>query len=125
MTPEQVEVLKRYAEDSHPFECCGVIGNDGAVLLCGNAAKNKATAFSIPQRELQLVERAHGIGGIWHSHVDAPSGPSSADLAQAHYFGLPYIIVTVRRGVAREVREYVLEGTPESKRFRVVTGHGQ
>lgn len=122
MTPEQLLLVKHYAEDAHPFECCGVVGWDGAVVPCDNAAADRTKAFLITGRDLKRVELEHGgIFGIFHSHIDASAWPSSADAAQAPV-GVPYFIVVVRRGIAREVREYILG---PDRRFRPVTAYGK
>jgi proteasome lid subunit RPN8/RPN11 len=113
----QVAKICMYAEQASPFECCGIIGEDGRVLPCGNVARFPTHQFEIAPRDLAFIKLKHGIAGIYHSHLNCGPAPSAADLQRAEYYDLPYYIVSVRLGTARDLSAHVLAGPPDKKRF--------
>jgi proteasome lid subunit RPN8/RPN11 len=98
--------IAHQAENSVPFECCGIITGDGFVVPCMNAAKDRTQSFSMLSNEVNRIARRHGIAGYYHSHVGAPAIPSSSDSAGGSYPGKLYVIASVIQGVCREVRVY-------------------
>ena len=110
--------IKRHAEEAYPRECCGVI-TETKTIRCTNASNQPYKNWFIDWRELsRIVERGHLIRGYYHSHVDAPAIPSKNDLLNIHApSGTKYVIVSVIRGEAKDLRYYTLTGSGEHKQF--------
>lgn len=131
ITPVDYYLIRRHGQEAYPYECCGILagsfGGDGRtvylVLRCSNAAKSQRTSYEIDPRELiraqrQARERGFDIVGFYHSHPDHPPQWSPTDLAEAHWIGCSYLIVTVENGKAAETRSFMLTGRlEEDKRF--------
>jgi proteasome lid subunit RPN8/RPN11 len=120
---EQWEQLRRHGERAYPRECCGVLvgGPDEAgqrgvrrVVRCANASPEaQERHYRLSPRDLVRVQRAVRAGGLaivgfFHSHPDHPARWSSADLAEAHWTGCSYVIISVEAGRAAETRSYLL-----------------
>lgn len=56
--------------------------------------------------EREAGKRGLGVWGYYHSHPDHPAVPSSFDLEHAPFVEWTYIIVSVREGVATELRAW-------------------
>ena len=110
-------VLKRYALDSYPNECCGLlIGTDAANgdLAVDEIAPSRnldaaggARAFEVdPALILAWQKATRGTGrrilGHYHSHPDEPAAPSATDLARAWEPGQVWLIMTVLGGLPAE-----------------------
>jgi proteasome lid subunit RPN8/RPN11 len=63
-------------------------------------------------------EEGLDVVGIWHSHPDHPARPSATDLERA-WEGWAYVIVSVGRDGARDLRSWWLAG-PEFREQTVV-----
>lgn len=112
LSHEQVDQIKHYAEDTWPFEACGIIGCGGQIIAAPNVARDRTNAFLITGKTFHELKAMYGCDGIWHSHINRPPVPSAADLEQLSIYGVSYIIVGVYRGVARHVRAYIAETQP-------------
>jgi proteasome lid subunit RPN8/RPN11 len=127
---EILEKIRSHAKEEYPNECCGVLlGNAAenvvkAAVLCQNV-RSEQTRYEIDARELVRIQRearenGHEIVGFYHSHPDHPATWSATDLAEAHWIGCSYVIVSVNEGEAAEVRSFRLSGRlEEDKRFEV------
>ena len=87
-------VLKRairtHADSEHPKECCGVIV-EGKYYQCRNVASNSDGEAQIHPDDIREFDGK--IEAYVHSHPNASSRASQADLVQMEFFGKPYIIV--------------------------------
>jgi proteasome lid subunit RPN8/RPN11 len=122
--------VRAHGERAYPLEACGVLaGRAGAdcrevhlVVECGNARLDSPRdRYQIAPQELiaaQKQARAAGleIVGFYHSHPDAKPHWSATDLAEAHWLGCSYVIVSVRQGRAEETASFVLTGTSEEEK---------
>lgn len=128
MAEEHLEKLKRHGQEDYPLECCGALmgrivnGRNvvEAVVRCSNV-KAEPTRYEIDPRELVNIQREarkHGreIVGFYHSHPDHPCMWSETDLAEAHWIGCSYVIVSVNRGKAAEVKSFRLTGRVEEEK---------
>lgn len=121
---ERIEEIKRHGEQTFPYECCGLLvgkfNGDGEkevleTFPIENAREAEAqhNRSLIPPKDLMQGEKyARGKGlevvGNYHSHPDHPARPSEFDLEHA----LPvwsYIIVSVMKGSAEDVRSWEME----------------
>jgi proteasome lid subunit RPN8/RPN11 len=118
-----LELIKAYAVESYPNECCGFLlgrhlGGDKEVLSTLPASnsredREKYHRFLItPEQFLQgekfAKERNMEVIGFYHSHPEAEARPSAYDLEH----GWPwysYVIVSVRKNMAEEVTSWVME----------------
>jgi proteasome lid subunit RPN8/RPN11 len=122
-------IVEEHAVRAYPRESCGVLlGAQSSVreaIPCTNEITDRADRYRIPAAELiaaQKHARAQGLDiiGFYHSHPDHPAQPSSTDLAEAHWFGCLYAIVSVVNGMAREIRAFQLQGDEQHKYFSEV-----
>jgi len=116
--------IRQHGEADYPYECCGlVLGRFGdgerrtAVTLhpISNAREEaaKRNRFLIRPLEFAAGEkaaRATGLDvvGIYHSHPDHPAVPSGFDTEHAWPL-YSYLIVSVEKGVAVDLRSWLLE----------------
>jgi proteasome lid subunit RPN8/RPN11 len=131
LSRKQFGQLHLLAQRTYPHECCGVLlGRDQMVIEvvpCTNEVTERSDRYRIPPMELiaaQKRARAQGqdIIGFYHSHPDHPPEPSTTDIAEAHWFGCVYIIISisVQQAMAGQMRAFVLEGNEQQKRFSEV-----
>ena len=121
LTQTQVDFIRRHAEAAYPEECCGVILGklDGDMKTASEieAIENsfdgsKQNRFLItPQTYLRLEKRGRAKGleilGFYHSHPDSAACPSEYDREHAWPW-FSYMIVSVRSGNAKDVRNWCL-----------------
>lgn len=118
---EIFEEIKLHAEKTYPEECCGIlIGKLGGlqkfvfeILKVENSKESERERRYLikPQdyinAEKYAREKGYDIIGFYHSHPDHPALPSDYDRDHAFPF-LSYIIVSVEKGKAGEVKSWVL-----------------
>jgi proteasome lid subunit RPN8/RPN11 len=127
--PEHDKAIREHGERDYPHECCGLlIGrfSDGLkvvseVFPISNAREeeHKRNRFLIHPEELQrgeqhASERDLDVVGFYHSHPDVEARPSTYDLEHA-WPTYSYVIVSVCKGNAREVRSWELK--PDRSQF--------
>jgi proteasome lid subunit RPN8/RPN11 len=112
---ESLAQIKKWAEDSYPYEACGVLigsvrAGEKSVTRVVPAENRRADSAhnrylidpeTIHRLELELRDSGAGILGFFHSHPDAPANPSDYDLQHAWPW-YSYLIVSVAEGRARE-----------------------
>lgn len=121
---KQVNEIKNHGKKTFPYECCGLLigkfNSDGEkevfeILPIENARETEAkhnrsliTPLNLMRGEKYAREKNLDVVGNYHSHPDHPARPSDFDLEHA----LPvwsYIIVSVMKGVAKDVRSWEME----------------
>jgi proteasome lid subunit RPN8/RPN11 len=112
LDPAVLVDIARAASTAYPFEGCGALlgerGHARVMLPLPNTEKDRPRVrFEVsPQDYLRVEREAEGRGllllGFWHSHPDHPASPSATDLSCA-WVGLLTVIVSVRKGQAREI----------------------
>lgn len=119
---EDLEQMKKIAEEAYPFECCGVIvGTESGgiktveeVIPAENhrtdSPENRylITADFMREVELRLNNTNSSIVGFFHSHPDVPARPSAYDKEHAWPW-YAYVIVSVCKGRAVEVFNWKLK----------------
>lgn len=128
---QNLKTIEQHAEETYPNEGCGALlgrvsGDENVVedvVRCANVRASSRTRYEINPRELVRIQRearqqGQEIIGFYHSHPDHPAMWSRTDLAEAHWIGCSYVIVSVNEGKAVEVKSYRLAGrVEEDKRF--------
>lgn len=97
MTPDTIAAINAHAEASYPRECCGilcVVKGRERYIPCTNTAQG-TEHFILPAEEYAAAEELGEIVAIVHSHPDASSEPSQADLVACEASGLQWHIVRV------------------------------
>lgn len=101
-----VDEVKLQAEDAVPFECCGLICEDGTLVPCENTAKDRTQHFYIAPAELRKASRGRSIVGVYHSHVGASAYVSHMDRAGMTFNGLYLVAATGKDGACKEVKAW-------------------
>jgi len=127
-----LDQLRRHGEATYPHECCGVLLGAfdpaggrvvRAVAECGNTRTDSPrNRYQIGSAELvriqsEAVLAGHEIVGFYHSHPDHPAQWSATDLAQAHWTGCSYVIISVEKWRAVQTNSFLLLGQDEARRF--------
>jgi proteasome lid subunit RPN8/RPN11 len=133
----QMEAIRQHATQDYPFECCGVLlgkaeGNAKQVtelealknlrhdvrraqeLLpvddpVRETERNRFLIDPLDQLRVEKSARARGLAvlGYYHSHPDQPARPSIYDREHA-WPRYSYVIVSVERGIAKDLTCWVL-----------------
>jgi proteasome lid subunit RPN8/RPN11 len=115
------DAIRVHGAETYPHECCGaLIGRfeDGAhvvtslVPLPNTTEEGPRRRFLVRPVDYRVAEnRAAELGrqllGFYHSHPDHPARPSQYDLDHA-WPTFAYVIVSVQRGVGREMTVWFL-----------------
>jgi proteasome lid subunit RPN8/RPN11 len=120
---DQVSAIENHGEHDYPYECCGLLlgrfvdgqKTVGEVYPISNAREEaaKRNRFLIRPDELLRGERyaeqqGLEVVGFYHSHPDCEAEPSRYDLEHA-WPTYSYIIVSVREGVAVDLKSWELK----------------
>src|SRR5262245_28691324 len=110
--------IRHHGQETYPHECCGaLVGSDGhvtaAVALPNTTEEGPRRRFLVRPSDYRLAEQsASNLGGellgFYHSHPDHPARPSQYDLDHA-WRNVPYVIVEVATGVARDMTVWFLK----------------
>ncbi len=126
------DLLASLAEATPHEEVCGFVVEDsrgrlGVVPMPNRAAEGRRDGFLVdPAAHLVLARRLRAEGGriaaVFHSHVDGPARLSARDLEGAVDGGAPLlpgvdqIVIGLRSGKVREIREFTWNGACFSPR---------
>lgn len=106
MQKRLIKAFSAHAADAYPGEACGLViqqGKSKKYIRCTNSAADRTEQFRIPPEEYAAAEDLGEIVGVFHSHPDATSRPSPADLAMCFASSLPWWILSWPEGDFREV----------------------
>jgi proteasome lid subunit RPN8/RPN11 len=120
---ECAESIRAHGAETYPHECCGALfGRDGSeekpreitdvFRLVNQRDDSPENRFSVSTKDVVAAEReadARGLSvvGWYHSHPDHPARPSEFDREHAWPW-YSYIIVSVQKGRAQEMRSWQL-----------------
>lgn len=123
MIPRHSVAIERHAEAAYPEECCGVlIGRPLSeakghlveqILPARNEREDSRRDRFVISPEVVLAAhkqaraKSQEVIGYYHSHPDHPARPSDFDREHA-WPGVSYLIVSVARGKAAEVKSWRL-----------------
>lgn len=96
--------VRAHAADDYPREACGLIlaiGRKHEYVRCNNTAVDATEEFRIAPEDYAAAEDRGQIVAIVHSHPDATSRPSNADIAMCNASGLPWYILSWPEGDLR------------------------
>ncbi len=120
--PRHIDVIRQLGVESHPHECCGLLGgrvdNGRKIVLEVIPAENQRSdsprnRFLISpdffrRTNQDLEDRGLQILGFFHSHPDCPATPSEYDREHAWPW-YSYAIVSVFAGESREFLSWTLK----------------
>ncbi|HEX4946719.1 MAG TPA: M67 family metallopeptidase [Blastocatellia bacterium] len=122
LTQEHLDQIRRHGERTFPEECGGLLLGmlDGETrvihetLPLENIRKDsrhnrvELSPLDYAKAEREATKRGLGVWGYYHSHPNHPAIPSGFDLEHAPFIEWSYLIVSVRDGVAQEVRAWTV-----------------
>lgn len=98
MKKETINAASEHALSCYPRESCGLVivrrGKE-RYIGCTNRATTKSEHFKISGHDFAAAEDLGKVTGIVHSHPDAPSDPSDADLVACEESRVPWHIIAV------------------------------
>lgn len=120
---DQLEEIKRHGEREYPHECCGLligcIEDEGRTRVVSETYAVRNSWEASPQHDRMLIapidyaraereagKKGLGVVGDYHSHPDHPAVPSQFDLEHSPWATMSYIVVSVRKGRAVELRSW-------------------
>jgi proteasome lid subunit RPN8/RPN11 len=133
LSAKHLEEIGRHAEREYPHECCGLLvgriedeGRTRVVLEIypvSNAWEETGerghrmliSPTDYMRAERLFSERGLGVVGDYHSHPDHPAVPSQFDLDHAPWPTMSYIVVSVLKGRAADLRSWEMDA--ERTRF--------
>jgi proteasome lid subunit RPN8/RPN11 len=98
--------IREHAASCYPAECCGLlikIGRAQKYLPCANTATDPNEEFRISPEAYATAEDQGEIIAVVHSHPDATSRPSNADVAMCNASGLTWYILSWPEGDLRQL----------------------
>jgi proteasome lid subunit RPN8/RPN11 len=130
LSQEDLDLIRRDGALNYPDECCGFLFGLSPALKSGEQAdearvvtevqpigneqnENRARRFLISPEQFRKAENyARVLGlellGFYHTHPDHPAVPSEFDREHALPF-YSYVILSVRKGEAAELRSWQLD----------------
>ncbi len=99
MDDKIIQALTDHAEQCFPEECCGLVVDNGGVLLyvpCDNQSPTPLQSFLIdPRVYLKWVDR---LVFVAHSHPNRSAAPSQADKGSCERANVPFLILSYPTG---------------------------
>lgn len=122
LNSEQIEAIRKHGEQTFPEECggllLGVVENGVRVIrevmplanVRQDSRHNRVelSPLDYARAERDAARKDLGVWGYYHSHPDHPAIPSGFDLDHAPFIEWSYVIVSVRAGMAQEVRAWTV-----------------
>lgn len=101
-----IDAIRAHAAADYPAECCGLvvqIAGRPRYIPCRNLSDQPGDRFELSPEDYAAAEDLGEIVGIVHSHPDATSRPSDADMAMCNASGLPWWIISYPEGDLRRL----------------------
>ena len=114
LSRDQAKALITHAQEEAPNECCGLLaGRNGRVerVYPGtNVDHSPYTYLMDPKEQLAAFKEMEAAGldlvGIYHSHTHTAAYPSRTDVAKAFYPDALYVIVSLAKRDAPDIRAF-------------------
>src|SRR5947209_8809162 len=114
LSRDQAKALITHAQEEAPNECCGLLaGRNGRVerVYPGtNVDHSPYTYLMDPKEQLAAFKDMEAAGldpvGIYHSHPHTAAYPSRTDVAKAFYPDAMYVIVSLAKLDAPDIRAF-------------------
>lgn len=109
-----INEMLAHAKEGYPYEVCGLMaGKDGAVtrvFKMTNIDESSISYMMDPSEQFKALKdmRTGGLElmAIYHSHPTSPAYPSQTDVRLAFYPEASYIIVSLQKVSAPEIKGY-------------------
>ncbi len=101
-----LSAVQKHAAAEYPRECCGLIirsRRSQRYVPCENTAADAGEEFRIAPKAYAEAEDQGEIVAVVHSHPDATSRPSAADVAMCNASGLTWHILSWPEGDLRTI----------------------
>jgi proteasome lid subunit RPN8/RPN11 len=122
ITKQHLDEIRQHGERTYPEECGGLLlgvleGETRVIhetLPLENIRKDsrhnrvELNPLDYDKADREATKRGLGVWGYYHSHPNHPAIPSGFDLDHAPFSEWSYLIVSVRDGVAQEVRAWTV-----------------
>jgi proteasome lid subunit RPN8/RPN11 len=122
LAQQQLDEIRQHGERTFPEECGGLLlgvmeGETRVIretLPLENVRKDsrhnrvEISPLDYAKAEREATKRGLGVWGYYHSHPNHPAIPSGFDLDHAPFIEWSYLIVSVREGVAQEIRAWTV-----------------
>lgn len=107
------EVLA-HAKEGYPYEVCGLMAGKGGVVArvfrMTNVDESSVSYMMDPSEQFKALKemRVEGLElmAIYHSHPTSPAYPSQTDVRLAFYPEASYIIVSLQKVSAPDIKGY-------------------
>ncbi|TMJ01539.1 MAG: M67 family metallopeptidase [Bacillati bacterium ANGP1] len=114
LSRDQAKALITHAQEEAPNECCGLLaGRNGRVerVYPGtNVDHSPYTYLMDPKEQLAAFKDMEAaeldLVGIYHSHTHTAAYPSRTDVAKAFYPDAMYVIVSLAKRDAPDIRAF-------------------
>jgi len=114
LSRDQAKALITHAQEEAPNECCGLLaGRHGRVerVYPGtNVDHSPYTYLMDPKEQLAAFKDMEAaeldLVGIYHSHTHTAAYPSRTDVAKAFYPDAMYVIVSLAKRDAPDIRAF-------------------
>ena len=122
--PILVEGLVDHAIEDLPNECCGMIsGRGGEAVRVYRASNTEGSPFMYvmdPREQLRIMDEIDAAGedllAVYHSHTRSAAYPSRTDVELAFFPQTSYLIVSLARREAPEIRAFrIKRDAPEGE----------
>ncbi|MEK7851625.1 MAG: M67 family metallopeptidase [Deltaproteobacteria bacterium] len=114
-----IDEMLAHAKKGYPYEVCGLMaGKDGVVtrvFRMTNIDKSSISYMMDPTEQFSALKdmRVEGLElmAIYHSHPTSPAYPSQTDVQLAFYPEASYIIISLKKVSAPDIKGYrILDG---------------
>ena len=114
LSRDQAKALITHAQEEAPNECCGLLaGRNGRVerVYPGtNVDHSPYTYLMDPKEQLAAFKDMEAaeldLVGLYHSHTHTAAYPSRTDVAKAFYPDAMYVIVSLAKRDAPDIRAF-------------------
>ncbi len=134
ISKQVLDSILQEVKKAYPNECCGLLigqnNDDQKDVVCIQPITNINTSrmrdrYEMDPKELDMADnnarkKSQEIVGIYHSHPDHPSKPSTFDRERA-WPVYSYMIVAVEKGVTFEARSWFMDDWNEEFQEEVLT----
>lgn len=99
--------IRAHAERDYPREACGFVvakGRKEQYIPCENLSAVPGEQFRMSQTAWADAEDTGKILALVHSHPDQDAALSEADRVACEATGVPWVVISVREGIAGEIR---------------------
>lgn len=108
-----IAAIKAHAERDYPREACGFVvanGRKEQYIPCENLSTKPWERFHMSREAWADAEDVGKILALVHSHPDEDAALTEGDMAACEVSRVPWVVISVREGVAGEIRSAAPSG---------------